>query len=107
MLQQTNSLALSIRDGQWKYLDHKGSGGNNYNGPGLKPYALKDTDPQAPGQLYDLKTDPGETTNLYSTHPGIAERLLKHLESEVASGRSTAGPRLKNDVSDIQLWKNE
>ena len=88
MLQQTNSLALSIRDGQWKYLEHKGSGGNNYNGPGLKPYALKDTDPQAPGQLYDLETDPGETTNLYSKHPEIVNRLKTQLETFKSSGRS-------------------
>jgi arylsulfatase A len=88
MLQQTNSLALSIRDGQWKYLDHKGSGGNNYNGPGLKPYALKDTDPQAPGQLYDLETDPGETTNLYSKNPEIVNRLKTQLETFKSSGRS-------------------
>ncbi|MHC4883271.1 MAG: sulfatase family protein [Planctomycetota bacterium] len=88
MLQQTNSLALSIRDGHWKYLDHKGSGGNNYNRPGLKPYALKDTDSRAPGQLYDLKTDPGETTNLYSKHPEIVNRLKSQLETFKRSGRS-------------------
>ena len=33
-LHQTISLALAIRRGPWKYLDHKGSGGNNYNRPG-------------------------------------------------------------------------
>lgn len=27
-LQQTMSLAMSVRRGDWKYLDHKGSGGN-------------------------------------------------------------------------------
>ena len=31
ILHQTISLALSIRSDDWKYLDHKGSGGSNYN----------------------------------------------------------------------------
>ena len=76
LLQQTMSLAMSIRDGQWKYLDHKGSGGNNYQRDGawgMKPYALNNNDPDAPGQLYDLATDPGETHNLYSKNPAIVE----------------------------------
>jgi arylsulfatase A len=76
-LHQTIRLALAIRQGDWKYLDHKGSGGNNYDKTGsnsMKPYALTDTDPNAPGQLYNLETDPGETTNLYSKHPQIVKQ---------------------------------
>jgi arylsulfatase A-like enzyme len=91
LLQQTMSLALSIRDGQWKYLDHKGSGGNNYQRDGawgMKPYALKNTDPDASGQLYDLATDPGETHNLYSKHPEIVESMKAQLEGFKKSGRS-------------------
>ena len=91
MLQQTPTLAMSIRDGNWKYLDHKGSGGNNYNRDGdwsMKPYALKDTDPDAPGQLYNLQTDPGETNNLYSKHPEIVKRLKRQLDIFKNSGRS-------------------
>lgn len=87
LLQQTMSLAMSIRDGQWKYLDHRGSGGNNYH-RAMKPYALKETDPEALGQLYDLETDPGETTNLYSRHPGIVKQLKGQLEQFKKSGRS-------------------
>jgi arylsulfatase A-like enzyme len=91
MLQQTISLALSIRQANWKYLDHKGSGGNNYNreGPwGMKQYALPEAVPDAPGQLYDLDSDPGETTNLYNQHPEIVERLKSLLEASKQSGRS-------------------
>jgi arylsulfatase A len=91
MLEQTISLALSIRNGQWKFLDHKGSGGNNYaiDGEwGMKPYALEDTDPDAPGQLYNLATDPGERTNLYSKHPEIVKALKAQLDAFKASGRS-------------------
>ena len=49
-------------------LDHIGSIGNNYeeNSPELKPFALPDAVPDAPGQLYNLETDPVEKTNLYS-----------------------------------------
>jgi hypothetical protein len=28
-----------------------------------------------PGQLYNLETDPGETTNLYNKHPDIVKQL--------------------------------
>ena len=92
MLQQTNKLAMSIRDGKWKYLDHQGSGGNDYNSKritwSMKPYALKDTDPDAPGQLYNLETDPGETKNLYSKYPEIVKKLKTQLDSFKSSGRS-------------------
>jgi arylsulfatase A len=55
---------------------------------GMKQYALEDTDPDAPGQLYNLETDPGETTNLYSKHPEIVNELKAKLEEFKASGRS-------------------
>jgi arylsulfatase A-like enzyme len=87
-LQQTISLALAIRRGNWKYLDHRGSGGNNYNRPHLRPYAIADTDPDAPGQLYDLENDPGETRNLYSQRIDIAKELKSKLDEFVQKGRS-------------------
>lgn len=80
---------LSIRQGHWKYIDHTSSGGNNYEKrEGLKPYHIPDTDPSAPAQLYDLKADPGETKNLYSSQPEIAKELKTLLESFKISGRS-------------------
>jgi arylsulfatase A-like enzyme len=88
MLQQTHTLAMAIREGRWKYLDHKGSGGNNYSSKRLKPYVLKDTDPEVPGQLYDLEADPGETRNVYSKHPEIVKRLKTQLDQYMKSGRS-------------------
>ncbi len=80
---------LSIRRGPWKYLDHPGSGGNDYGGESLKFFALPDTDPEAPGQLYHLGEDPGETTNLYFEHPGIVSEMKALLEQSKADGRST------------------
>ncbi len=93
MLEQTPSLALSIRDGTWKYLDHKGPGSNNPERYArkrgwwdLRKYQLKTG--MDSKQLYNLETDPGETTNLYSKHPEIVKRLKAQLETFKSSGRS-------------------
>ncbi len=91
LLQQAYSGArdLAIRRGQWKYLAHKGSGGNNYeSNPELRPYPLPDTAPTAAGQLFDLECDPGETTNLALKHPEIVVELEALLKQSLASGRS-------------------
>jgi arylsulfatase A-like enzyme len=87
-LHQTISLALAIRRGPWKYLDHRGSGGNNYDRGELKPFAHADTAPEAPGQLYHLETDPGERTNLYFKHPEMVKELKALLDASKASGRT-------------------
>ncbi|MDX1970673.1 MAG: arylsulfatase [Planctomycetaceae bacterium] len=84
---------LSIRRGEWKYLDHTGSGGNRYDtNPGLKPFHLPDATPDAPGQLYNLSNDPGETTNLYDARPEVVVELKALLEQSKASGRSRPLP---------------
>ena len=87
-LHQTISLALAIRQGPWKYLDHRGSGGNDYNKGEMQPFALPDAEPSAPGQLYDLDADPGETNNLYFKEPDMVEKLKALLESSKANGRN-------------------
>jgi arylsulfatase A len=79
---------LSIRRGPWKFLDHPGSGGNRYDQGELKPLALPDTAPDAPGQLYNLDTDPGETKNLYASQPELVKELKAVLEQSRSSGRS-------------------
>jgi arylsulfatase A-like enzyme len=80
---------LAIRRGKWKYLAHKGSGGNNYElKPELKRYALPDTAPSAVGQLFDLESDPGEVTNVALTHPEIVREMDALLRQSIASGRS-------------------
>ena len=80
---------LSIRRGSWKYLDHKDSGGNRYESNAeLKDFALPEKNPDAPGQLYNLETDSGETTNLYFEHPEVVKELKSLLDQSKADGRS-------------------
>ncbi|MGL4555297.1 MAG: sulfatase family protein [Gemmataceae bacterium] len=87
-LHQTISLALAIRKGPWKYLDHRGSGGNDYANDRLKPFALPEAAPSSAGQLYHLDTDPGETTNLSLKRPEVAAELKALLERSKSDGRS-------------------
>ncbi|TWU35024.1 sulfatase family protein [Novipirellula artificiosorum] len=95
------SRYLAIRKGKWKYLAHKGSGGNNYaNHDLLREYALPDTAPDASGQLYNLETDPGETTNLALIHPNIADEMLGLLQHSIKTGRST--PKTAPSVNDTK-----
>ncbi len=89
LLSQTISLALAIRQGRWKLLDHRGSGGNNYERSAeLREFAIPERAPEAPGQLYDLEIDPGETRNLYQEHPEVVARLRRLLEESKMSGHS-------------------
>lgn len=87
-LHQTIRLGLAIRKGPWKYLDHQGSAGNRYEQERLAPFRIEDTAPDAPGQLYNLDTDPGETKNLYYQRPEIVQELKSLLEKTKATGRS-------------------
>ncbi|MEC9094261.1 MAG: sulfatase-like hydrolase/transferase, partial [Planctomycetota bacterium] len=87
-IHQTISLALAIRKGPWKLLDHQGSGGNRYDRGLLKPFALPNREPDAPGQLFNLVKDPGEKTNVYSEYPAVVEELKSKLEHFKKSGRS-------------------
>ena len=65
MLTQSFRGEFQIRQGDWKYLDHAGSGVTTIKREQSKKYALIEQAPNAAGQLYNLKDDPGETTNLY------------------------------------------
>ncbi len=90
MLTQSFRGEFQLREEHWKYLHHSGSGGNQYTSTLLMPYALPDTAPAAPGQLYDLEHDPGETTNLYFQESGRREHLQSLLSQLVAKEGRTA-----------------
>jgi hypothetical protein len=43
--------------------------------------------------LYNLETDPGERTNVYSKHPEIVAKLQERLQQYQRSGRSAPAQR--------------
>ena len=88
LLTQNFRGEFQVRQGNWKYINHKGSGGNNYEVGFLKTYALPETADDAPGQLYNLLHDPGETTNLYFKEAEKRKGLQDLLEELKSSGRS-------------------
>ena len=101
LLTQSFRGEFQIRVGDWKYLDHQGSGGNDYNRDILKKYALQETEPKAPGQLYNLATDPGETINLYFQETAKREELQALLKELKESGRSAPKGRKPIGVEGI------
>jgi len=91
-----SSGEFAIRMGDWVYLHHQGSGGNNY--PKDKKGAWTH-----PGQLYDLRKDPGQTTNLYAKEPERVKAMLAALAKIIREGRSFPGKPQKNDP--VEQWK--
>jgi arylsulfatase A-like enzyme len=92
---------FSYRQGKWKLLLAKGSGG--WTAPNEKA-AAKSGAPVA--QLYDMETDPGEQNNLYAKYPEVAERMLAQLSEYINAGSSIEGKTSQNDVDEIVLWKS-
>lgn len=94
LLTQSFRGEFQIRKGNWKYLDHKGSGGNGYEKGPLQKYALVEQEPEAPAQLYDLAKDPGETTNLYFKEEAKRKEMQALLKKLKESGRSAPKGRV-------------
>lgn len=88
LLTQSFRGEFQLRSGNWKYLDHKGSGGNGYEKGVMKPYAIPDTAPNAEGQLYNLEKDPGERVNLYFEEVEKRKQMQELLQKLKSSGRS-------------------
>jgi arylsulfatase A-like enzyme len=93
---------FSYRQGPWKLILAKGSGG--WSSP--KENEMKPTAPE--GQLYHMGNDPGETKNAYEIKPERVTHLLTLLKQDVTRGRSTDGADVENDVplEEIILWKS-
>ena len=73
---------FAIREGRWKLILGKSSGGfTKWKPPADAPA----------GQLYDLVEDPAEERNLYTDHPEIVERLTARLTAIREAGRSAPG----------------
>nr|WP_319512618.1 arylsulfatase [uncultured Draconibacterium sp.] len=92
--------SFAIRKGSWKLNLCPGSGGWSYPRP--KNKEVIDTLPKY--QLYNLKTDPGETNNLFTTNQEKAKELKTLLEKYIVEGRSTPGVPQQNDNIDFE-WK--
>jgi arylsulfatase A len=82
-----------LRQGPWVLIDAVTGDGNGQRG---EPGWLKQERGYAPntaaGELYDLRGDLLQRTNLYAQKPEMVERLKALLEKYKADGRSTPGP---------------
>ncbi len=90
---------FSIRSGKWKLVFCAGSGG--WSSP-RDIQAMEQGLPEV--QLYNIESDPSETTNIFSRHPEIVKELTFLMEEYISNGRSTYGKKLENDVP-VELWK--
>lgn len=98
------AMVLGIREGQWKLVDRSQRPGAH---PSPAPRVQETPETEArrrraeqlfmPGEidyatasleLYDLKNDPGETTNVAGAHPEIVDRLRKRLAEIREQGHS-------------------
>ena len=93
--------SFAIRKGNWKLIMVPHSGGWSFPKQG-QDNGVIDTLP--PIQLYNLREDPGETTNLQHKNPEIVTKLRSLLITYIEEGRSTPGKSQKNDSIDF-AWK--
>jgi arylsulfatase A-like enzyme len=88
--------SFAIRQGDWKLVLCKGSGGWSAPKPGDAPA-------DAPAvQLFNLAEDIGETNNLQAKYPERVEALTELLKRYVVNGRSTEGPAQSN-ATDVNI----
>jgi arylsulfatase A-like enzyme len=81
LIHHSGSGLFAIRQGNWKLILGKGSGGfTRYTPPQDAPE----------GQLYDLAADPGEQHNRYADYPEIVQRLSSLMERCRSEGRTYA-----------------
>lgn len=66
---------FAIRSGDWKLVEGRGSGGFS------EPVFYDPLPGEALGQLFNIKTDPSETVNLYLEEPEIVKLLTHKLDS--------------------------
>ncbi|HEX3998009.1 MAG TPA: arylsulfatase [Pirellulales bacterium] len=90
---------FAIRQGPWKLEFCPGSGGWS------TPHDAQATKAGLPEiQLYNMRGDVGERTNVEADHRDIVRRLTKLFERYVAEGRSTPGATQSNDVR-VEIFK--
>jgi len=84
---------FAIRKGDWKLILSTDGGG----GWGGLPGQTEIKTPSKVVQLYNLRTDLGETRNLEDSHPEKVDELVNDLATALADGRTTPGARQSND----------
>lgn len=96
---------FAIRKGDWVLI--LASTGDDNGKRGEPPWfreARGYTTLAAPGELFELSSDPAQKTNRYDSEPAKVKELAALLERYVTEGRSTPGPRQRNDVDVV--WDN-
>ena len=102
----------AFRDGEWKLILGPGSGSSGpfFSEPksedawrtaieafGRKPANHKELEDPAFVQLFNLRNDPRETTDLSAENSGRVKKMLADYQKIIRDGRSTTGPKLSND----------
>ena len=91
LIHHSASGYFAIRDGNWKLNLFRGSGGS------LAPRLIQPKGNEPRFELYEMKQDWRETTNVHDQHPDVVERLKATATKIVLDGRTTRGIAQKND----------
>ncbi len=90
---------FAIRKGDWVLILAPTGDDNGKNGePAWFQKERGNKAHSEAGELYNLATDPAQKVNLYASETAKVEELKTLMESYVKDGRSTPGPKQKNDV---------
>ncbi len=82
MIQHSLNGTFAVREGDWKLILGLGSGGFT------QPRKIKPVPGSPDGQLYNLKDDPKEGQNIFTSHPEVVAHLTALLEEYRQTGRS-------------------
>lgn len=94
---------FAIRQGDWVLIFAPSGDDNGKRGEpgwfrtdrGYKPHTEA-------GELFNLAKDPAQKDNRYAAEPAKVKELAALMERYVSAGRSTPGPKQKNDV--MVIW---
>ena len=84
-MHHSGSGVFAVRRGEWKLIEGLGSGGFS------EPRTAEPGEGEAPGQLYNLDRDLGETTNLFLEQSEVVESLTELLAEIRAARPSGSG----------------
>jgi arylsulfatase A len=82
LIHHSNDGMFSIRQGEWKLIMGRGSGG--FTEP--RRIAAKSGEPE--GQLFHIARDPAETNDVYAEHPEVVARLTALLRKYQSADRT-------------------